>query len=525
MLSQIGDVHLPTLGMGLLAFAVMWAMKKFTPESVSRTSVLVAVVATTLLSWAVGFEHNSAARIDQVVDKNTRELLGNFSRVERRIVDLNTQVTEKSAQLRDLQKRGEERTRSALALEFDINLLKLEIANKEKEHNNRLRDIRGFSFELDQGVGGRPGKLHLAGQAPPAAITDGYRYHIKKVSGGEMKLVGGGEVVGKIPSGLPSLSLPTFNWDMVMQLLSAAFVIALVAFMESISMAKAMATKTKQRIDANQELIGQGLANVGGSFFQSYPVTGSFSGSAINLQAGAKTGFASVFNGLFVGVTLLFLTAYLHHLPQAVLSAIIIMAVASLIHFSSIKRAWEASRNDGIVAIVSFTLTLIFAPHLDKGVLAGAGLALGLYLYRTMQPRVALLARHADGTLRDAEVFGLKTCNEISMVRFDGSLYFANTSYFEDKIMERVALKPDLKFVIVVGDGINQVDATGEEMLAHLAERLHATGIEVLFTGLKKQVVDVFVRTGFYDKLGAGAFFRTEEQALDYAWEKARQPA
>ena len=520
MLSQIGHAHLPTLGMGLLAFAVMWAMKKFTPESVSRTSVLVAVVATTLLSWAVGFEHNSAARIDQVVDKNTRELLGNFSRVERRIVDLNTQVTEKSAQLRELQKRGEERTRSALALEFDINLLKLEIANKEKEHNNRLRDIRGFSFELDQGVGGRPGKLHLAGQAPPAAITDGYRYHIKKVSGGEMKLVGGGEVVGKIPSGLPSLSLPTFNWDMVIQLLSAAFVIALVAFMESISMAKAMATKTKQRIDANQELIGQGLANIGGSFFQSYPVTGSFSGSAINLQAGAKTGFASVFNGLFVGVTLLFLTAYLHHLPQAVLSAIIIMAVASLIHFNSIKRAWEASRNDGIVAIVSFTLTLIFAPHLDKGVLAGAGLALGLYLYRTMQPRVALLARHADGTLRDAEVFGLKTCNEISMVRFDGSLYFANTSYFEDKIMERVALKPDLKFVIVVGDGINQVDATGEEMLAHLAERLHATGIEVLFTGLKKQVVDVFVRTGFHAKLGAGAFFRTEEQALDYAWKK-----
>ena len=367
MLSQIGDMHLPTLAMGLLAFAVMWAMKKFTPESVSRTSVLAAVVATTLLSWAVGFEHNSAARIDQVVDKNTRELLGNFSRVERRIVDLNTQVTEKSAQLRDLQKRGEERTRSALALEFDINLLKLEIANKEKEHNNRLRDIRGFSFELDQGVGGRPGKLHLAGQAPPAAITDGYRYHIKKVSGGEMKLVGGGEVVGKIPSGLPSLSLPTFNWDMVMQLLSAAFVIALVAFMESISMAKAMATKTKQRIDANQELIGQGLANVGGSFFQSYPVTGSFSGSAINLQAGAKTGFASVFNGLFVGVTLLFLTAYLHHLPQAVLSAIIIMAVASLIHFSSIKRAWEASHNDGIVAIVSFTLTLIFCAAPRQG--------------------------------------------------------------------------------------------------------------------------------------------------------------
>jgi SulP family sulfate permease len=283
-------------------------------------------------------------------------------------------------------------------------------------------------------------------------------------------------------------------------------------------MAKALATKTKQRLDPNQELIGQGLANVGGSFFQSYPVTGSFTGSAINLQAGAKTGLASVFNGLFVAVTLLLLTSLLYHLPQAVLSVIIIMAVMSLIHVSAFKRTWKANRNDGIVAIVSFVLTLIFAPHLDKGILFGAGLALILYLYRTMQPRVALLARHADGTLRDAEVFGLQTCANISMIRFDGSLYFANTSYFEDKVLERVAFRPDLRFMILVGDGINQIDASGEEMLAHLSARLHAAGIELLFTGLKKQVTDVFIRTGLYNQLGPEHFFRTDDQALDYAW-------
>ena len=284
--------------------------------------------------------------------------------------------------------------------------------------------------------------------------------------------------------------------------------------------AKALATQTKQRVDANQELIGQGLANISGSFFQSYPVTGSFSGSAINLQAGARTGFASVFNGLFVGVTLLFLTPYLYHLPQAVLSVIIIMAVASLIHFSAIKRAWQANRNDGIVAMTSFTLTLVFAPHLDKGVLAGAGLALVLYLYRTMQPRVAVLARHSDGTLRDAEVYNLQKCDNISMIRFDGSLYFANAGYFEDKILERVSAEPNLKYVIVVGDGINQVDATGEEMLANLAEGLRTSGIEMIFTGLKKQVMDVFQRTGFHDKLGAGHFFRSEATALAYVWEQ-----
>ena len=520
MLTQIGDTHLPTLAMGILAFAIMLGMKKFVREDIARASVLIAVVVTTVLSQVIGFEHNALVKISEVNDRNTRELLGNFARAEERLFQISTQVTEKSSQLRELQNDKTTQPRSLLALQYDINLLKLEAANKEKENLQRLRTIREFKFEYAPGHEGRTGVLYLAGNVPPGASLDGYHYHIKKVSGGEMKLVGGGDVVGAIPSGLPSLSMPPLGWDNIVQLLSAAFVIAMVAFMESISMAKALATQTKQRVDANQELIGQGMANVSGSFFQSYPVTGSFSGSAINLQAGAKTGFASVFNGLFVGITLLLLTPTLYHLPQAVLSVIIIMAVASLIHFSSIKRAWQASRNDGIVAMTAFVLTLVFAPHLDQGVLAGAGLALVLYLYRTMQPRVAVLARHEDGTLRDAEVFGLHTCENISMVRFDGSLYFANTSYFEDKIMERVSVHPDLKFVIVVGDGINQVDATGEEMLAHLAERLHASGITMLFTGLKKQVLEVFQRTGLHEKLGQERFFRTEDLALDHAWQK-----
>jgi SulP family sulfate permease len=232
------------------------------------------------------------------------------------------------------------------------------------------------------------------------------------------------------------------------------------------------------------------------------------------------TGFSSVVTSVIVVLTLLWLTPLLYHLPQATLAAVIMMAVVGLINFKAIRHAWRAHPHDGIVAIVSFVLTLALAPHLDKGILVGAGLALALYLYRSMQPRVAVLARHPDGTLRDAELFGLETCREISMVRFDGSLYFANTSYFEDKIMERVALKPELKYVIVVGDGINQVDATGEEMLAHLSERLHKAGIEMLFSGLKKQVLDVLVRTGLYDRLGAARFFRTDDQALDHAWKQ-----
>jgi SulP family sulfate permease len=290
--------------------------------------------------------------------------------------------------------------------------------------------------------------------------------------------------------------------------------------MEAISIAKAMATKTRQKLDANQELIGQGLANIAGSLSLSYPTSGSFSRSAVNINAGAVTGFSSVVTSAIVIITLLWLTPLLYHLPQATLAAVIMMAVVGLINVKAIQHAWKAHRQDGIVAIVSFVLTLAFAPHLDKGILIGAGLALMLYLYRTMQPRVAVLARHPDGTLRDAEMFGLETCKNITMIRFDGSLYFANTSYFEDKIQERIATKPELKYVVVLADGINQIDATGEEMLSHLSERLHAAGIEILFAGLKKQVMDVFQRTGLYQSLGAERFFRTEEQALDHVWKK-----
>lgn len=520
MFRQIGDTHFPTLAMGLLAFAIMITMKKFMPEAVGRTNVLVAVVVTTVLSANIGFEANTIALPEQVTSLTTRKLLSDYAQTEQRIAQFNADVAAKSAELRELRKIPGDIAQRVIVREYDINLLKLEIRNAESENRERLRDIRVLSFQYVPGADGQSGTLYLSGQVPPGLPTDGNHYHIKKISPTEIKLVGGGDVVGNIPGGLPSLKAPKLSWDGIVQLMSAALVIALVAFMESISMAKALATQTKQRINANQELIGQGLANVSGSFFQSYPVTGSFSGSAINLQAGAQTGFASVFNGIFVGVTLLLLTPYLYHLPQAVLSAIIIMAVASLIHFSAIQRAWRANRSDGIVAVTSFVLTLVFAPHLDQGILAGAGLALVLYLYRTMKPRVALLSRHSDGTLHDAATYNLETCDEIAMIRFDGQLYFANTSYFEDKIQERLSQKPGTRFVIVVGDGINNIDATGEETLLHLHERLYKAGITLLLTGLKKQVLEVLERTKLKQQIGDDHLFRTENQALEFAWKQ-----
>jgi SulP family sulfate permease len=386
VLQQVGDTHPFTLTMGVVAFAIMWGMKKYLPK---LPGVLVAVVVTTFASWALGFA----------------------------------------------------------------------------EH--------------------------------------------------------GGKVVGEIPSGLPSLALPHFNLGIAIDLLPSAIIISLVGFMEAISIAKAMAAKTKDRIDPNQELVGQGVANILGSLSQAYPASGSFSRSAVNLNAGARTGMSSVFSGAVVLITLLFLTPLLYHLPQSVLAAVIMMAVIGLINLKAIRHAWEAHKHDGLAAIVTFIATLAFAPHLDNGILVGAGLAVGLFLYRTMTPRVALLGRFADGTLRDLHVHPtLPTDERIIVVRFDGQLYFANVSYFEDTILAAVADHPNAKFILVVADGINQLDASGEEVLEHLIDRLGAIGITMVLSGMKRQVIQVLHRTHLMDHLGHDNIFATEEMALDAIYDR-----
>jgi SulP family sulfate permease len=234
------------------------------------------------------------------------------------------------------------------------------------------------------------------------------------------------------------------------------------------------------------------------------------------MNSGAKTGMASVYTAALVLLTLLFLTPLLYHLPQAVLAAVIMMAVIGLVNFKAVKHAWHAHKHDGVAAVVTFAATLAFAPHLDKGIMAGAGLAIILYLYRTMTPRVAILGRYKDGTLRDISVHkDLPTDENIIVLRFDGSLYFANVPFFEDAILEAAANKPNAKFLLVVGDGINQLDASGEEVIHHLVERLRSIGMTMVFSGLKKQVIDVMRHTGLFDLITQSNIFANEEQAFE----------
>lgn len=331
----------------------------------------------------------------------------------------------------------------------------------------------------------------------------------------------GGKVVGNIPEGLPGFVMPAFSAESFSDLFIGAVIISMVGFMEAISIAKAMAAKTRDRIDPNQELIGQGLANISGSFFQAYPASGSFSRSAVNLNAGAKTGFSSVVTAIIVVITLLFLTPLLYHLPKATLAAVVIMAVFGLINVKTIRHIWRTNKHDGVAAVVTFVATIGSAPKLDHGIMIGAVLAIVLYLYRTMRPRVALLGRYKDGTLRDLEVHkDLPIDENIIAVRFDGSLYFANVSFFEDAMLKAVAEHPKAKYLLVVGDAINQIDASGEEVLRHLVERLSENQVTVVFSGLKRQILKVMRATGLNNVIGEQHIFANEDMAFDaiYEW-------
>ena len=330
----------------------------------------------------------------------------------------------------------------------------------------------------------------------------------------------GGAVVGTVPQGLPELVLPHFDWGVITSLAMSAVVISLIGFMEAMAIAKAMAARTRQRLDTNQELVGQGLSNIVSGLSSGYPVSGSFSRSAVNINAGAITGFASIVTGLVVGLTLLLLTPLLFHLPQATLAAVIIMAVINLIKIEPVIHAWKAQPHDAVVSVITFALTLYLAPHLEWGILIGMILSMGLFIVRSMRPRVAELSRFSDNTMRDIQVHPLPTSPKIALMRFDGSLYFANASYFEDKVLELVACRPELRFIIVDAEGINQVDATGEEMLRNLIERLRKNGIELVFARMKKQFMDVMRRTHLIDIAGEERFFSRIQYSLDYVWDQ-----
>ena len=413
--AAIDYTHWPTLAIGSLAIGIMVGLKRLNPKI---PYVLAAVVITTLISWLTGFEHNVRIPVDNMANIQVRNDITDYNAA----LDRLTESAEKRAGLNqelEALKASHAEKLDLMQVEYEIQRLTFKIAEeKQKAHvlRKKLRHHRFFVSPDEE----ETGKYYLADEIPRGLDVGSRIWHIKigqkKIDPRQMLVYGGGDVVGSIPKGLPALSIPKLEMSVFFKLLPFAVIISLLGFMEAIAIAKAMAAKTGQRLDPNQELIGQGLSNIIGSIGKSYAVSGSFSRSAVNLQSGAVTGMSSVITSMAVIITLLFFTPFLYHLPQAVLAAVIMMAVIGLVNVTGFIHAWRAQWYDGAISIISFVATLAFAPHLDKGIYIGVALSLCVFLYKAMRPKVSSLSRHEDQAFRAFEAHGLK---KMRVHRFD----------------------------------------------------------------------------------------------------------
>ena len=505
--------HWPTLAMGVLAFVIMYGLKRLSPR---LPYVLVAVAITTILSWSLRFEYNDVVNISSIHSESIKQTIIKFNQTINTVAHL----SEKRAELIQSLSSGKslEDKLAELETKHAAERIALQIAQLKAEAGNQRRQIRQCLLSVVKEGDG------LRSFYPINEInnrdTGGSRVWRLKVGNmplppDRLPIIGGGDVVGNIPRGLPSFSMPEFEYHVIIHLLPFVAIISLLGFMEAISVAKAMAAKTGQRIDPNRELIGQGLANICGAVAKSYPSSGSFSRSAVNLQSGAVSGLSSVFTSLTVVVVLLVFTPLFYHLPQSVLAAIIMMAVVGLINVKGFVHAWRAQWYDGAISIITFVSTLAFAPHLDRGILIGAGLSILVFLYKSMRPKVVDLSLDVDRTLHDAVASGLEECRYIDVVRFDGPLFFANASYLEDQIRNRRRLKKELKHIIISASAISDIDSSGEEALSLTIDRVRSAGIDISLSGVNRAVMKVLRQTHLIVKIGEDHIYPTIENAIN----------
>ncbi|MBE7553489.1 MAG: solute carrier family 26 protein [Anaerolineales bacterium] len=309
------------------------------------------------------------------------------------------------------------------------------------------------------------------------------------------------KIVAEVPAGLPGLTLPVLDSQVWQLLLPTALAISFVGYMESISVAKSLASKRRQKIDADQELIALGAANLGATLTGGYPVTGGFSRSVVNFAAGANTGLASLITAALIALTVIFLTPLFYFLPQAVLAAIIIVAVAGLIDLATLRHVWHYNKADAASLIVTFLTVLALGVEVGIGV--GVAVTILLFLWRTSRPHVAVVGRLGQSeTYRNILRHPVKTCPHVVAMRVDESLYFANTKFLEDCVLGIIAERPEVKHLVLSGIAINFIDASALETLAALVEELRNAGVEFHLAEIKGPVMDRLKAIGFVDKIG-----------------------
>lgn len=327
----------------------------------------------------------------------------------------------------------------------------------------------------------------------------------------------GVRIVGEVPAGLPAPSLPGLDLGRVGALLPTAIVIALVGFLESISVAKAFARRNRYEVDANQELRGLGLANIVGLFFGAYPVTGGFSRTAVNAQAGARTPLASAITAMVIGVGVVLFTPLFYYLPQAVLAAIVIAAVVGLIDVHEPVHLWKVKRSDAVLLGLTFVITLFVG--IEEGIGVGVVASLALFVIRSTRPHNAVLGRLPD-TTEYRNVKNYPEAEEVPGVlvwRFDASFYFANADYFRDQIDRILLENGQVRAIVIDAGGINHIDASAEATLRDIHQRLESKAIALYFANVKGPVYRVLERGGLVSSVGAERFFLSVHAAVEAA--------
>jgi SulP family sulfate permease len=319
-------------------------------------------------------------------------------------------------------------------------------------------------------------------------------------------------VVGSIPAGLPSLVLPSFNLPLVKELLLPAALISTIGYVESISVGSALGAKRREGVDNNRELVALGGANLAAAVSGAFPVTGGFSRSVVNFDAGAHSQLASLMTAGLIALVALFLTPFLYYLPKAVLAATIIVAVLSLVDFSIIKKTWRFSKRDWGSVVATLFLTLGFG--VEVGVSSGVLISISLHLYRTARPHVAEVGL-VEGTehFRNILRYKVKTIPSVLTLRIDESLFFANASMLEKLIYERVAEDKNIVHVVLMCSAVNEVDFSALETLEEINQRLREENIFLHLSEVKGPVLDKLRRARFIDQM-SGNLYLTQHQAF-----------
>ncbi len=315
----------------------------------------------------------------------------------------------------------------------------------------------------------------------------------------------GVRIVGDVPQSLPPFTMPGFDLDLLQQLMVPAILISIIGFVESVSVAQTLAAKKRQHIDPNQELIGLGAANLGAAFTGGFPVTGGFSRSVVNFDAGAETPAAGVFTAIGLAIAAVALTPLVYYLPNATLAATIIVAVMSLVDFSILKKTWTYSRSDFIAVAATIMLTLGFG--VEVGVAAGVGISIILHLYKTSVPHVAEVGL-VPGTqhFRNIHRYDVETDPALLTLRVDESLYFVNARFLEDLVNHRVVDGGGVKNVILMFSAVNEVDFSALESLEAINERLKSLNVGFHLSEVKGPVMDRLSRSRLIDEMNGKIF-------------------